>query len=108
MRASMAPEPRSHCDTRTPITGVAQSRVSVSLGCQSWADAERPKDDTHLGQTPRIERVSVEIGKVLCAERDVKQKSLQGSIVFQREHSPTQQHRDEFSAMRPDELRGLR
>ena len=40
MRAAMALEPKSHCDSRIPITGVAQSRVSVSLGCQSCADAE--------------------------------------------------------------------
>ena len=40
MRAAMALEPKSHCDSRIPITGVAQSRVSVSLGSQSCADAE--------------------------------------------------------------------
>jgi hypothetical protein len=40
MRASIALEPKSHCDSRMPITGLADSRVSVSLGNQSWADAE--------------------------------------------------------------------
>src|ERR1700730_8631574 len=40
MRASMALEPKSHCDSRTPRTEDAHSRVSVSLGSQSCADAE--------------------------------------------------------------------
>jgi hypothetical protein len=39
MRVSMALEPKSY-DSKTPITGEAQSRVSVSLASQSWADAE--------------------------------------------------------------------
>src|SRR5271165_4154697 len=40
MRACIALEPKSHCDSRTPITGDAQSRVSVSLGSQWWPDDE--------------------------------------------------------------------
>jgi hypothetical protein len=44
MRASIALEPKSHCDSRTPITGDAQSRVSVSLGSQSCADAESDQE----------------------------------------------------------------
>ena len=34
---------------QTPITGEAQSRVSVSLGSQSWADAE---SDHRMTPTP--------------------------------------------------------
>ena len=40
MRASIAPEPKSHFDSKTPITGLVQRRVSVSLDSQSCADAE--------------------------------------------------------------------
>ena len=40
MRASMALEPRSHSHSRTSMTGDVESRVSVSLGSQSCADAE--------------------------------------------------------------------
>ena len=49
----MALEPKSHCDSRTPITGDAQSRVSDSLGSQSCADAEsdhRMTPTSHWGQ----------------------------------------------------------
>jgi len=83
MRAAMALEPKSHCDSSIPITGVAQSRVSVSLGCQSCADAESDhQDDTHFAPGPRIERVSVEIGKVQAPEGDMEKDSLQGSVVI--------------------------
>ena len=40
MRASIALDRKSHCDSKTPMTGDAQSRVRVSLGSQSFADAE--------------------------------------------------------------------
>ena len=42
----MTLEPKSHCDSRTPTTGDAQSRVSVSLGSQSWAAAKADFDQT--------------------------------------------------------------
>src|SRR5689334_19695037 len=46
MRASIALEPKSHCDSRTPVGGLAQSRVSVSFGNQSCADAESDQSTT--------------------------------------------------------------
>ena len=76
-RASIALEPKSHCDSKTPITGVAQSRVSVSLGkpivCRC---RKRPKKDSRVGQWPGIDRVPVEIAKVEMPEGDMEEKSL--------------------------------
>ena len=76
MRASIALEPKSHCDSRMPITGLAQSRVSVSLGNQLCVDAERPENNTNLVLGPSIDRVPVKIAKVQTPEDDVEQKSL--------------------------------
>jgi hypothetical protein len=65
MRTSIALEPKSHCDSRTPITGVADSRVSFSLGSQSWADAESDQRTIPIwfwGQEPRrVDAPGIEI-----------------------------------------------
>ena len=76
MRASIALEPKSHPDSRTPITGLAHSRVSVSLGNQSCADAESDQSTTPTSFWPRIERVTIKIAKVQTPEGDMEENSL--------------------------------
>jgi hypothetical protein len=83
IRASIALETKSHCDSRIPTAGLAKSGVSVSLGNQSWADAESDHRMTPtLSQRPRIERVTVEIGEVQMPEGDVEKDSLQGTVLL--------------------------
>src|SRR4029077_19490837 len=83
--------------------GECLSRQPIVCRCR-----KRPQDDTHFALGPRIERVSVEIGKVHVPESDMKQEGLQGSVLSCCQHPPTQRRRYQLSAMRPDELRSLR
>jgi hypothetical protein len=61
------------------------SREPIVCRCR-----KRPQNDTHLGQRPRIERISIEIGEVQAPEGDMEKDSLQGSMLFRREYPPTQ------------------
>jgi hypothetical protein len=46
--------------------------------------------------------------RLQMAEGDTEKKSLQGSVLLQRQHSLTQPRRNQFSAIRSEELRSLR
>jgi hypothetical protein len=89
------------------MTGDAQSRVSVSLGCQSCADAE---SDHRMTPTSLWGQVSSGHPSkwARMPECDMEQESLQGSVPLGCEHSPTQRRRHQLSSMRPDELCSLR
>src|SRR4029077_6886138 len=78
------------------------SRQPIVCRCR-----KRPQDDTHLALGPRIERVSVEIGKVDVPECDMEQEGLQGSVLLGCEHSSTQRRRYQLSAIRSEKLRRL-
>ena len=108
MRASIAPDPKSHCDSRTPITGLVQSRVSVSGGSQSWAEAE---SDQRMMPTWLCGQDSSgypsKITKIQTPESDMEEKSLQRSVLFRLEDSSTQRGRYQGSTKFSEELRGL-
>ena len=105
----MALEPTSHCDSRTPITGDAQSRVSVSLGSQSWADAE--SDHKMIPTSPWGHE---SIGYPSKKARFIRQKATwnrsacKGPCCSSPSILPTQRRLNQTSTMRPDELCSLR
>jgi hypothetical protein len=104
----MALEPKSHCGSRTPITGGADSRVSFSLGSQSWADAESDQRTIPIwfwGQ--EIDRVPIEITEIKVPKGDVEKNSLQRAVLFRREQFFTQWGRNQLSTSCSQQLRGL-
>ena len=76
MRTSIALEAKSHRDSGTPITGFADSRVSVWLSSQSCADAESDQRMITIWFGPGFEGVLLEIAKIDTPKGDMEEKRL--------------------------------